>query len=96
VALLVLMIAARMAAPCVVAGRVVSAGTLGLTVDLDARGGAVTGTLTPSLADVSVLGATEMDIRHPLRELLVERRLKRRVDLLRRSFGLVRRAEVVA
>ena len=55
----------------------VSAGTLGLTADLDARKGAVTGTITPKLADVSVLGAKEMDITHPLRELLIERQLSR-------------------
>ncbi len=55
----------------------VSTGSLGLTADLDAAGGAVTGTLTPKLKQVSVLGVKEMDITHPLRELLVERQLKR-------------------
>ncbi len=55
----------------------VSTGTLGLTADLDAQDGGVTGTLTPNLANVSVLGVTETDITRPLLELLVERRLKR-------------------
>lgn len=55
----------------------VSSGSLGLTADLDARRGQVTGTVTPALSDVSVLGVAEQNITHPLRELLVERRLKR-------------------
>lgn len=55
----------------------VSAGTLGLTADLDAQDGQVTGTLTPSLSEVSVLGMKEADITRPLLELLIELRLKR-------------------
>jgi hypothetical protein len=55
----------------------VSTGTLGLTADLDARDGAVTGTVTPKLANVSVLGSKETDITRPLRELLIEIQLKR-------------------
>lgn len=55
----------------------VSSGSLGLAADLDARGGRVTGTVTPALSRVSVLGTAEQQITHPLRELLVERRLKK-------------------
>ncbi|MEZ4454628.1 MAG: DUF748 domain-containing protein [Nannocystaceae bacterium] len=53
----------------------VSAGTLGLEAALDARGGRLKGTITPALADVVVLGSHEDDVDHPLRELLLERRL---------------------
>ena len=55
----------------------VSTGTLGLSADLDAQDGQVTGTLTPSLSEVSVLGVKEADITRPLLELLIELRLKR-------------------
>ena len=55
----------------------VSSGSLGLTAELDARDGRMTGTVTPALSDVRVLGESEIDITHPLRELFVERRLRR-------------------
>jgi hypothetical protein len=55
----------------------VSTGTLGLSADLDAQDGQVTGTVTPSLSEVSVLGVKEADITRPLLELLIELRLKR-------------------
>jgi len=55
----------------------VSSGTLGLVAELDARAGHLTGTVTPALSDVTVLGMKEQDIAHPLRELLIELRLRR-------------------
>lgn len=55
----------------------VSSGSLGLTAVLDARGGKITGTLTPELDDVIVLGSREEDVTHPLRELIVGRRLRK-------------------
>lgn len=55
----------------------VSSGTLGLAVELDVRADHLTGAITPTLSDVSVLGVKEEDMTHPLRELLIELRLKR-------------------
>ncbi len=55
----------------------VSSGTLGLVAEFDARAGHLTGAVTPALSDVTVLGMKEQDITHPLRELLIELRLKR-------------------
>lgn len=54
-----------------------SAGTLGLVAELDAKDGRVTGTVTPDLDAVTVLGRRETEVDRPLRELLVERRLRR-------------------
>jgi hypothetical protein len=55
----------------------VSRGTLALTADLDAHDGRLTGTVTPELRGVRVLGVDETQVRHPLRELLLERRLRK-------------------
>lgn len=55
----------------------VSAGTLGLVADLDVHDDHVQGTITPALQGVRVLGSHELEIDHPLRELLLERRLRR-------------------
>lgn len=55
----------------------VSAGTFGLEAELDARPGRLTGVITPSLADVTVLGVDEDVVGRPLRELLLELRLGR-------------------
>lgn len=55
----------------------VSAGTLALAVDLDAHADDLRGTVTPALRRVRVLGSREIEVDHPLRELLLERRLRR-------------------
>lgn len=55
----------------------VSAGTLGLAADLDVHADRLRGTVTPALRRVRVLGRRETEIDHPLRELLLERRLRR-------------------
>lgn len=55
----------------------VSSGTLALAADLDARDGHLTGTVTPVLRGVRVLGADETRIQRPVRELLLERRLRK-------------------
>ncbi len=55
----------------------ISAGTLALAVDLDAHDDHLRGTVTPALRRVRVLGSREIEVEHPLRELLLERRLRR-------------------
>lgn len=55
----------------------ISAGTLGLTVDLDAHEDHLQGTVTPALRGVRVLGKRELEVDHPLRELMLERRMRR-------------------
>jgi hypothetical protein len=55
----------------------VSSGTLALTADLDVYDGHLRGTVTPSLRDVRVLGVDEIEFEHPLREFLLERRLRK-------------------
>lgn len=72
----------------------VSAGTLGLVAELDARAGRLTGSVTPALSEVSVLGADEEDITHPLRELLIELRL-RRLDGVRLPIEIHARRELL-
>jgi len=59
----------------------ISAGTLGLAVDLDAHEDHLVGTVTPALRHVRVLGSREIEVDHPLRELLLERRLRRLDDV---------------
>lgn len=59
------------------AGVDVSAGTLGMFAVMDIHEGHLTGALTPDLAEVSVLGVDEEFIQHPIRELIIERRLRR-------------------
>jgi hypothetical protein len=55
----------------------VSRGTLGLTADMDVLEGHMRGTVTPELRRIQVLGSQEQEIAHPVRELILERRLQR-------------------
>ena len=55
----------------------ISTGTLALVVDLDAHDDHLRGTVTPALRQVRVLGKREIEVDHPLRELLLERRMRR-------------------
>ena len=55
----------------------VSSGTLALAADLDAHDGRLRGTVTPALRDVRVLGRDEDEVEHPVRELLLEGRLRK-------------------
>ena len=55
----------------------VSTGTLGLSARFDTHDGHVTGTLTPALRKIIVLGRDELAITRPVRELFIERRLQR-------------------
>lgn len=59
----------------------ISSGTLALVVDLDAHDDNLRGTVTPALRRVRVLGKREIEVDHPLRELLLERRLRRLDDV---------------
>ncbi len=52
-------------------------GTLGFTAELDVEAGRLRGTVLPELHRVRVLGNDETDFDHPIREFLVERRLKK-------------------
>jgi len=54
----------------------VSSGTLALVADLDAHDGRLQGTITPVLDEVRVLGVDEQQVIHPVRELMLERRLR--------------------
>lgn len=55
----------------------VSSGTLALTADLEAHDGHLQGRITPRLDDVRVLGVDEREVEHPVRELMLERRLRK-------------------
>lgn len=55
----------------------VDSGTLAFGADLDVYNGELRGTVTPQLHQVRVLGAHETHFEHPLREFLLERRLKK-------------------
>jgi hypothetical protein len=55
----------------------VSSGTLALEADLDVYNAYLRGTITPALANVRVLGVDEMEVVHPVRELMLERRLRK-------------------
>jgi hypothetical protein len=55
----------------------VSSGTLALAADLDAHDGRLKGTVTPTLRGVRVLGVDEIEMDHPVRELMLERRLRK-------------------
>jgi len=55
----------------------ISGGTLALEADLDVHADHLRGTVRPALRGVRVIGSRELEIDHPLRELLFERRLRR-------------------
>lgn len=55
----------------------ISSGTLALVADLDVHDGHLRGTVTPALRRVRVLGVHETEVVHPVRELLLERRLRK-------------------
>lgn len=55
----------------------VSSGTLALATDLEVHEGHLRGTLVPTLHGVRVLGVDEREVLHPVRELLLERRLSK-------------------
>ncbi|MBC8069532.1 MAG: DUF748 domain-containing protein [Deltaproteobacteria bacterium] len=53
----------------------ISTGTMALTADFDAQDGKLRGTVAPVIRDVRVLGKGETELLHPVRELMLERRL---------------------
>lgn len=55
----------------------VSSGTLALDADLDVHDNRLHGTITPALDGVRVLGLDEERVIHPVRELMLERRLRK-------------------
>lgn len=55
----------------------ISTGTMALTADFDAHDGAVSGAIAPVIRNVRVLGEGETELQHPIRELMLERRLRK-------------------
>jgi hypothetical protein len=55
----------------------VSGGTLAVAADVDAFEGRVRGTVSPALPGIAVIGSKEVEFQRPIRELMLERRLRR-------------------
>ncbi|HWB75314.1 MAG TPA: DUF748 domain-containing protein, partial [Nannocystaceae bacterium] len=55
----------------------ISTGTVAIDADFDVRGGHLSGTVTPHVRDVRVLGRDETELQRPLRELMLDRRLRK-------------------
>lgn len=55
----------------------VTGGTLAFEADLDAFEGRVHGTVSPALPGIAVIGSKEVEFQRPLREFMLERRLRK-------------------
>ncbi len=55
----------------------ITGGTLAVDGDFDVRGGQLRGTLTPQLPGVRVIGMAETEFQRPIREFMLERRLRK-------------------
>lgn len=59
----------------------ISTGTVAIDADFDVEGGHLSGTVTPHVHDVRVLGPDETEMQRPLRELMLDRRLRKLDDV---------------
>lgn len=55
----------------------VTGGTLAVTAELDAYEGRVHGTVNPNLRRIAVIGSKEIEFQRPIREFMLERRLRK-------------------
>jgi len=55
----------------------VTGGTLAVEADLDAYEGRVRGTVSPALPGITVIGPKETEFQRPIREIMLERRLRK-------------------
>lgn len=55
----------------------VTGGTLSVEADIDAFDGRVRGTVSPDLPGIAVIGSKEVEFERPIREFMLERRLKK-------------------
>jgi hypothetical protein len=55
----------------------VTGGTLAVVAELDAYEGRVHGTVTPALPGIAVIGSDEVEFQRPIREFMLERRVRK-------------------